>query len=478
MEFRYDPSLIRNFSIIAHIDHGKSTLADRFLEFTGTISKREMQDQVLDAMDLERERGITIKAHPVRMLYQAKDGRIFQMNLIDTPGHVDFSYEVSRSLSACEGAILVVDAGQGLQAQSLANVHLAMERNLTIIPVLNKIDLPTADVDGTLQQLEDTLAMPREEVILCSAKTGLGIEELLERIIEVIPAPKVPLLPALTSLVFDSRYDPYRGVLVYVRIISGKIRKGDSIRFMAADAIYDVLEVGVFTPAQRTVDSLSAGEVGYFAANIKTVADVKIGDTVTGAKETSAVALPGFKVIKPVVFAGIYPVDSQDFEALRDAFSKLRLNDSALYVEQESSTALGFGFRCGFLGLLHLEIVFERLHREFNLDIITTSPSVIYRFSLQNGTVVDVDNPARYPDPAAICMVEEPYVICHILTPHDYLGNVMSLTLDKRGTCVKMETLDAKRLLLTYRLPLNEIVTDFADRLKSMTKGYASRDYY
>ncbi len=477
MEFRYDPSLIRNFSIIAHIDHGKSTLADRFLEFTGTISKREMQDQVLDAMDLERERGITIKAHPVRMLYQAKDGRIFQMNLIDTPGHVDFSYEVSRSLSACEGAILVVDAGQGLQAQSLANVHLAMERNLTIIPVLNKIDLPTADVDGTLQQLEDTLAMPREEVILCSAKTGLGIEELLERIIEVIPAPKVPLLPALTSLVFDSRYDPYRGVLVYVRIISGKIRKGDSIRFMAADAIYDVLEVGVFTPAQRTVDSLSAGEVGYFAANIKTVADVKIGDTVTGAKETSAVALPGFKVIKPVVFAGIYPVDSQDFEALRDAFSKLRLNDSALYVEQESSTALGFGFRCGFLGLLHLEIVFERLHREFNLDIITTSPSVIYRFSLQNGTVVDVDNPARYPDPAAICMVEEPYVICHILTPHDYLGNVMSLTLDKRGTCVKMETLDAKRLLLTYRLPLNEIVTDFADRLKSMTKGYASFDY-
>ena len=477
MEFRYDPSLIRNFSIIAHIDHGKSTLADRFLEFTGTISKREMQDQVLDAMDLERERGITIKAHPVRMLYQAKDGRIFQMNLIDTPGHVDFSYEVSRSLSACEGAILVVDAGQGLQAQSLANVHLAMERNLTIIPVLNKIDLPTADVDGTLQQLEDTLAMPREEVILCSAKAGIGIEELLERIIEVIPAPKVPLLPALTSLVFDSRYDPYRGVLVYVRIISGKIRKGDSIRFMAADAIYDVLEVGVFTPAQRTVDSLSAGEVGYFAANIKTVADVKIGDTVTGAKETSAVALPGFKVIKPVVFAGIYPVDSQDFEALRDAFSKLRLNDSALYVEQESSTALGFGFRCGFLGLLHLEIVFERLHREFNLDIITTSPSVIYRFSLQNGTVVDVDNPARYPDPAAICMVEEPYVICHILTPHDYLGNVMSLTLDKRGTCVKMETLDAKRLLLTYRLPLNEIVTDFADRLKSMTKGYASFDY-
>jgi GTP-binding protein LepA len=477
VEFCYDPLLIRNFSIIAHIDHGKSTLADRFLEFTGTISKREMQDQVLDAMDLERERGITIKAHPVRMLYQAKDGRVFEMNLIDTPGHVDFTYEVSRSLSACEGALLVIDAGQGIQAQSLANVHLAMERNLTIIPVLNKIDLPTADVEGTLQQLEDTLAMPREEVILCSAKAGIGVEEILERIIEIIPPPEVSNTQSLTALVFDSRYDPYRGVLVYVRVISGKICKGDVIRFMATNTIYDVLEVGVFTPAQRTVDSLSAGEVGYFSANIKIVSDVKSGDTVTGAKETSTVALPGFKVVKPVVFAGIYPVDSQDFELLRDALGKLRLNDSALFVEQESSRALGFGFRCGFLGLLHLEIVFERLHREFGLDIITTSPSVIYRFILQNGSTIDVDNPARYPDPATISMVEEPYVICHILTPHDFLGNVMALTLDKRGTCVKMETLDAKRLLVTYRLPLNEIVTDFADRLKSMTKGYASFDY-
>lgn len=477
MEFRYDPQLIRNFSIIAHIDHGKSTLADRFLELTGTLSKREMHEQVLDAMDLERERGITIKAHPVRMLYQAKDGRIFQMNLIDTPGHVDFTYEVSRSLSACEGALLVVDAGQGIQAQSLANVHLALERGLTIIPVINKIDLPTADVDGTLQQLEDSLAMPREEVILCSAKAGIGIEEVLERIIEVIPPPKIPPSPALTALVFDSRYDPYRGVLVYVRLISGTIRKGDTIRFMATGTIYDVLEVGIFTPAQRSVDSLSAGEVGYFAANIKTVSDVKIGDTVTGAKETSTVPLSGFKIIKPVVFAGIYPVDTQDFEPLRDALAKLQLNDSALHVEQESSTALGFGFRCGFLGLLHLEIVFERLHREFGLDIITTSPSVIYRFTLQDGTTIDIDNPARYPDPASIAMVEEPYVTCHILTPHEFLGNVMSLTLDKRGTCSKMENLDPKRLLLTYRLPLNEIVTDFADRLKSMTKGYASFDY-
>ncbi len=477
VEFRYDPLLIRNFSIIAHIDHGKSTLADRLLEHTGTVSKREMQDQVLDAMDLERERGITIKAHPVRMIYQAKDGRIIQMNLIDTPGHVDFTYEVSRSLAACEGALLVVDAGQGLQAQSLANVHLAMERNLTIIPILNKIDLPTADIEGTLQQLEDSLAIPREEVILCSAKAGIGIEEVLERIVGGIPPPTVSPSNILKGLVFDSRYDPYRGVLVYIRVVSGQVRKGDTIRFMATDAAYEVLEVGVFTPTQRTVETLSAGEVGYFSANIKAVADVKIGDTVTGAKETAVAPLPGFTLVKPVVFAGIYPVDSQDFEALRDALAKLRLNDAALHVEQESSTALGFGFRCGFLGLLHLEIVFERLHREFGLDIITTSPSVIYRFTLDNGTTIDVDNPARYPDPAIIRMVEEPFVICHILTPHDYLGNVMSLTLDKRGTCVKMETLDAKRLLLTYRLPLNEIVTDFADRLKSMTKGYASFDY-
>ena len=436
-----------------------------------------MQDQVLDAMDLERERGITIKAHPVRMYYTAKDGRTYQMNLIDTPGHVDFTYEVSRSLAACEGALLVVDAGQGLQAQSLANVHLAMERHLTIIPVLNKIDLPTADVEGTLQQIEDTLAMPREEAILCSAKAGIGIEEVLESIVKVIPPPAIPKTQTLTALVFDSRYDLYRGVLVYVRVMSGAIRKGDVVQFMAAETAYEVLEVGVFTPAQKVVDALSAGEVGYFSANIKAVSDVHIGDTVTGAKERAVEPLPGFKVVKPVVFAGLYPVDSQDFEPLRDALGKLRLNDAALHVEQESSTALGFGFRCGFLGLLHLEIVFERIHREFGLDIITTSPSVVYRFTLNDGTIFDVDNPARYPDPAGIEKVEEPYVSCHIIVPNDYLGNVMSLTLDKRGNCEKMETLDARRLLLTYRLPLNEIVTDFADRLKSVTKGYASFDY-
>lgn len=472
-----DPHLIRNFSIIAHIDHGKSTLADRLLELTGTISKREMQDQVLDAMDLERERGITIKSHPVRMHYPAKDGRTYQMHLIDTPGHVDFTYEVSRSLSACEGALLVVDAGQGLQAQSLANVHLALERGLKIIPVLNKIDLPTADVEGVMDQLEETLAIPRDEVILCSAKTGQGVEEVLERIVRDIPPPKVQEEAPLTALIFDSRYDLYRGALVYVRVISGEIKKGLAVRFMSQDISFEVLETGVFTPTQRVVDSLSAGEVGYFSANIKTTSDVKIGDTVTTVKNGATVALPGFRIVKPVVFAGIYPMDSQDFEALRDALQKLRLNDAALHIEQESSTALGFGFRCGFLGLLHLEIVVERIQREFDLDIFTTSPSVIYRFTMNDGSIREIDNPARYPDPATIDIVEEPWVMVHIITPHDYLGNIMTLTTDKRGSCEKMETLDSKRLLVTYELPLNEIITDFADRLKSLSKGYASFDY-
>ncbi len=477
MAFEYDPQNIRNFSIIAHIDHGKSTLADRFLERTGTLSKREMQEQVLDGMDLERERGITIKAHPVRMYYQAKDGKIYQMNLIDTPGHVDFTYEVSRSLSACEGALLVVDAGQGLQAQSLANVHLALERHLTIIPVINKIDLPTADVDGAKQQLEDTLAFDRSECIPCSAKAGIGIDDILERIVEVIPPPKIPEEKTTKALVFDSQYDPYRGILVYVRVMSGSLTKGSQIRLMATEKQYEILEVGVFTPSQRPVNSLQAGEVGYFVANIKNTQDVKIGDTVTTARDGAKEPLPGFKIINPVVFAGIYPIDSGDFEALKDALYKLQLNDSALHIEQESSTALGFGFRCGFLGLLHLEIVVERLQREFDLDIITTSPSVIYKVVSNDGQTVEIDNPAYFPDPSTIAWVEEPWVICHILTPNDYLGNVMSLTLDKRGTCTKMETLDAKRLLLTYRIPLNEIITDFADRLKSVTKGYASFDY-
>ncbi len=473
----YDPKYIRNFSIIAHIDHGKSTLADRFLEKTETLSKREMQEQVLDGMDLERERGITIKAHPVRMYYHAQDGNVYQMNLIDTPGHVDFTYEVSRSLSACEGALLVVDAGQGLQAQSLANVHLAMERNLSIIPVINKIDLPSADVETVKKQLEDTLAFDQSECIPCSAKAGIGIDDILERVVQTIPSPKISDEKALKALVFDSQYDAYRGILVYVRVMSGKIAKGTQIRLMATEKTFEILEVGVFIPTQKPVASLQAGEVGYFVANIKNTEDVKIGDTVTTLRDGAKEALPGFRIINPVVFAGIYPIDSNDFEAVKDALAKLQLNDSALHIEQESSTALGFGFRCGFLGLLHLEIVVERLQREFNLDIITTSPSVIYKIVMNDGTTHEIDNPAHYPDPSTIAWIEEPWVTCHIITPNDYLGNVMSLTLDKRGNCTKMETLDAKRLLLTYSIPLNEIITDFADRLKSVTKGYASFDY-
>ncbi len=477
MTWQYDPKNIRNFSIIAHIDHGKSTLADRFLEFTHTISKRDMQSQVLDGMDLERERGITIKAHPVTMYYRAKNGQVYQMNLIDTPGHVDFTYEVSRSLSACEGALLVIDAGQGIQAQSLANVHLAFQRNLFVIPVINKIDLPTADVEGTRNQLEEALAMEGSSAIPCSAKSGIGIEEILERVVSDVPPPNATENAPLRALVFDSRFDPYRGIMVYIRVFDGSIRKGDQIRFMAIDKEFEILEVGIFIPSQKATDSLKAGEVGYFLANVKNTRDVKTGDTVTHVKNGSKEALPGFQVINPVVFAGIYPIDSQDFETLRDALQRLQLNDSALHIEQESSTALGFGFRCGFLGLLHLEIVVARISREFNLDIITTTPSVIYKFTLNDSSMKEIDNPAYYPDPSYIASVEEPWVKCHIITPSEYLGAVMSLTLDKRGSCTKMETLDAKRLLLTYRLPLNEIVTDFADRLKSVTKGYASFDY-
>lgn len=475
--FTYDRLYIRNFSIIAHIDHGKSTLADRFLEYTGTIAKRDMQAQVLDGMDLERERGITIKAHPVTMYYKAKDGHTYQMNLIDTPGHVDFTYEVSRSLAACEGALLVVDAGQGLQAQSLANMHLALERNLAIIPVINKIDLPIADVPACLQQLEETLAVSSDDVIPCSAKSGIGIEDILERIVTAIPPPVAPDETSLKALVFDSHFDNFRGIMVYIRVFAGEIKRGTQILLMGTNCNYDIIEVGVFTPQQKPVETLRAGEVGYFVANIKNTKDVLVGDTVTLAKSPIKEPLPGFEVKNPVVFAGIYPIDSDDFEALRDALAKLQLNDSGLHLEQESSTALGFGFRCGFLGLLHLEIIVERISREFNLEIITTSPSVIYRFTLNDNSVLEVDNPAHYPDPAHIGWVEEPWVKSHIIVPSDYMGAVMNLAMEKRGTCQKMETLDQKRLMLTYRLPLNEIVTDFADRLKSVSKGYASFDY-
>jgi GTP-binding protein LepA len=472
-----DLQRIRNFSIIAHIDHGKSTIADRLLELTETISKREMQEQVLDAMELERERGITIKAHPVTMHYLADDGQTYQINFIDTPGHVDFSYEVSRSLAACEGALLVVDAVQGVQAQSLANVHLALERNLTIVPVINKIDLPAADSEGVKQQIEDLIGLDTSHAILCSAKTGVGIKEILERILIDIPPPQLPQDDLLRALVFDSHYDTYRGVMVYVRIMSGEIRKKRLIRMMATGKDFEILEVGVFSPRAKPVEVLRPGEVGYLIANIKKTSDVKIGDTITLTKGPVEEPLPGFRTISPVVFAGIYPVDSSDFESLRDALVKLQLNDSALYVEQESSMALGFGFRCGFLGLLHLEIIFERLQREFDLDIITTAPSVVYKFTLTTGEVVNIDNVAHYPDPAQIDFVEEPWVKCHIMLPSEYLGALMSLGMDKRGTLIKTETMDSKRLLLTYRFPLNEIITDFNDKLKSITRGYGSFDY-
>lgn len=474
---KYDPKLIRNFSIIAHIDHGKSTIADRLIELTKTLSSREMVAQVLDDMDLERERGITIKAHPVTMWYEASDGKTYQINFIDTPGHVDFSYEVSRSLAACEGALLVVDAAQGVQAQTLANVHLAVDRGLEIVPILNKIDLPAADVEGVKQQIEDVIGLDTTDAVLTSAKTGKGIKEILERILHEVPPPKEAEDEILRALVFDSHYDPYRGVMVYVRVMSGEITKKSQVYFMASDKTFEVLEVGIFSPSEKPVDKLRPGEVGYIVANIKNTSDVKIGETITLKKEPAKEPLPGFRVVSPVVFAGIYPVDTSDFEALREALAKLQLNDSALYVEQESSLALGFGFRCGFLGLLHLEIVFERLQREFDLDIITTAPSVVYKFSLSSGKELSIDNVAQYPDPGQIEYVEEPWVKSHIMAPSEFLGPIMALAMEKRGEQVNTETMDAKRLLLTYRFPLNEIITDFNDKLKSVTRGYGSFDY-
>ncbi|MFA6119361.1 MAG: translation elongation factor 4 [Parachlamydiales bacterium] len=475
--FKYDLKFIRNFSIIAHIDHGKSTIADRLLELTGTVSKREMQEQFLDAMDLEREKGITIKAHPVTMYYNAKDGNTYQINFIDTPGHVDFSYEVSRSLAACEGALLVIDASQGVQAQTLANVLLAIDKNLEILPIINKIDLAGANVEDAKNQIEDVLGLPTQNLVLASAKKNIGIEEILERIITDIPPPKKAEEDTLKALIFDSHYDSYRGVMAYVRVISGEITKKTNIKLMATDKNFEVLDVGIFSPTEKPVDSLKAGEVGYVVANIKNTRDIKIGDTITLTKNPAKTPLDGFKLINPVVFAGIYPVDSSDFESLKDALTKLQLNDSALNVEQESSQALGFGFRCGFLGLLHLEIVFERLTREYDLDIITTSPSVVYQVHLSNGTQLSIDNPAYFPDPTLIDYIEEPYVKCHLMLPNEFLGNIMNLGMEKRGELIKTETLDAKRLLLTFIFPMNEILTDFNDKLKSITRGYGSFDY-
>ncbi len=474
---KYNRKLIRNFSIIAHIDHGKSTIADRLLQLTGTVPEREMEAQVLDAMDLEKERGITIKAHPVTMLYKADDGQTYQINFIDTPGHVDFSYEVSRSLSACEGALLIVDAVQGVQAQTLANVHLAIERDLEIVPIINKIDLPTADVESVKKQIHDVIGLDTSNTVLASAKMNIGIKEILESILILVPPPKEPEDTVLRALIFDSHYDVYRGVMVYVRVMSGEITKKTVVKMMVTGKEFEVLEVGIFTPEAKAIDTLRAGEVGYVIANIKKPSDVKIGDTLTTTLNPAQEPLPGFRHIAPVVFAGIYPIDSNDFEEVRDALHKLQLNDSALHVEQESSMALGFGFRCGFLGLLHLEIVFERLQRHFDLDIITTAPSVVYKFTLNSGEQLSIDNVAHFPDPAGINFIEEPWVKCHIMAPAEYLGAIMSLGMEKRGRLDKTETIDATRLLLTYRLPMNEIITDFNDKLKSVTRGYGSFDY-
>lgn len=469
--------LTRNFSIIAHIDHGKTTLSDRLLEMTQTVTQRESQDQMLDSMDLERERGITIKSHPVTMEYLAKDGKVYQLNLLDTPGHVDFSYEVSRSLAACEGALLLVDAAQGVEAQTVANVHLANEAKLYVIPVINKIDLPNADLPAVRKQLEDILAIPAEEAIEASAKMGLGIEEILDAVVDRIPPPVEPEDNILRATVFDSVFDAYRGVVSYVRVVSGEVKRGSGIRMMATGKTYQVKEVGVFTPKQTVRDTLKPGDVGYLIANMKTSGEVKIGDTITESQNPAAKPLPGYKDIQPMVFSGIYPVTTDDFEQLKLAMGKLQINDAAFSYQAESSMALGFGFRCGFLGLLHMEIVQERLRREFNMDVISTYPGVVYKVKLTNGEEMEVDNPTYLPEPQLIEEILEPTVRAYIMTPNDYIGEMMKLVAEKRGMLENTETLDANRVLLTCILPLNEILVDFNDRLKSMTRGYGSMDY-
>jgi GTP-binding protein LepA len=473
-----NPEFIRNFSIIAHIDHGKSTLADRILERTGAVSEREMEDQILDNMDLEKERGITIKAHAVRLEYKAKDGNNYVLNLIDTPGHVDFSYEVSRSLSACEGALLVVDASQGVEAQTLANAYLAIEHNLELIPVLNKIDLPSADPERIKEQIETIIGLDASEAILASAKTGQGVEEVLEAVVSRIPPPKGDPEAALKALIFDSWYDSYRGVIVLFRIIEGTIKRGMKIKFLNTGREYTVESLGVNRLRPIPVDQLSVGEVGFLTASIKTVADVQIGDTITEAARPTAEPFPGFQQIKPMVFAGLYPTDSAQYEDLRDAMEKLRLNDASFFYEPESSAALGFGFRCGFLGLLHMEIIQERLEREFNLDLITTAPNVRYRVTTTKGEVLEIDSPAQMPDAGKILKIEEPYIEATILTNDEYLGGILTLLEEKRGIQKKFEYVAEGRVMLVYELPLNEIVLDFYDRLKSVSRGYASFDYH
>lgn len=469
---------IRNFSIIAHIDHGKSTLADGILKFTGALSDRELKDQYLDSMDIERERGITIKAQTVRLTYKAKDGQEYLFNLIDTPGHVDFSYEVSRSLAACEGALLVVDAAQGVEAQTLANVYLALENNLEIIPVLNKIDLPAADPDAVKEQIEDVIGLDTSEAILASAKAKIGIEEILEAIIKKVPNPDQDLNAPLRALIFDSWFDSYQGVITLVRIKEGVIRKGDIIKYMANETLsHEVLKLGVFTPHPVELQELAAGEVGFLICGLKDLKQVQVGDTITTNKKGATVPLAGFKKAKPMVFSGIFPIETPQFKELEDALQKLSLNDSSLTFETEKSAALGFGFRCGFLGLLHMEIVQERLEREFNLDLITTSPTVVYRVYSLDGSYREIENPADLPDPTRIDRVEEPYVTLVVHTPADYVGSIIKLCEEKRGIQEKMEYILADKVMITYQLPLNEMVFDFYDRLKSMTKGFASMEY-
>jgi GTP-binding protein LepA len=473
-----DREFIRNFSIIAHIDHGKSTLADRLLEVTGALSQREMMEQVLDSMDLERERGITIKAHAVRLNYRADDGKMYQLNLIDTPGHVDFSYEVSRSLQACEGALLVVDASQGVEAQTLANTYLALHHNLEIIPVINKIDLPSAEPERIREQIETIIGLDARDAVLVSAKQGIGIHEILEHIVHLVPSPKGSPDDPLRALIFDSWFDSYRGVIILLRVIDGKLRIGQKIRLWSNDQVFEVETLGYQAPKATPCDELSAGEVGYLFANIKTVSDAKIGDTIVDHENPASEPLPGFEEIKPMVFAGLYPVESHEHGLLRDALEKLRLNDSAFNFEPETSVALGVGFRCGFLGLLHLEIVQERLEREFNIDLITTAPGVRYRVTNTVGEILEIDNPTRFPDPSEIRQIEEPIIDAMVITQEEFLGGILKLLEEKRGTQKKFEYIGGGRVMLTYEMPLNEIVLDFYDRLKSCSRGYASLDYH
>jgi len=473
----WEKDRIRNFCIIAHIDHGKSTLADRLLEFTGALSEREMTEQVLDKMDLERERGITIKMQAVRLVYKARDGKEYQLNLIDTPGHVDFSYEVSRSLAACEGAILVVDAAQGIEAQTLANVYLATEHNLEIIPVINKVDLPSAEPEKVRREIEDVIGIDASEAVMASAKQGLGVEEILEQIVAKIPPPGGRAEAPLRALIFDSHYDAYKGVIAYIRVIDGRIENGTQIRLMASGKEFEANEVGIFRPALTSIDALNSGEVGFIAASIKNVKDCGVGDTITDARRPSTEPLPGYRKVTPMVYCGLYPVDNGEYDVLRDALEKLKLNDASLVYEPETSEALGFGFRCGFLGLLHMEIVQERLEREYGLSLITTAPNVVYRITTIAGDILEIENPSKLPPEGKVEKIEEPYVSATIMGPKDYIGQVMELCQERRGTFKNMEYMSESRVMITYNMPLSEIIYDFFDQLKSRTRGYASLDY-